>query len=123
MRRVIIESPLNASTRKGIECNKEYARACMRDSLSRGEAPFASHLLYDQVGILDDIKDDERRTGINAGLEWGSIADLIAIYTDNGISPGMEEGIAHYRKIGIPIEMRSLVSDPLLTKMWTIKNG
>lgn len=117
MRRVIIESPLNASTRKGIECNKEYARACMRDSLSRGEAPFASHLLYDQVGILDDMKDDERRTRINAGLEWGSIADLIAIYVDNGVSPGMEEGVAHYKRIGIPIEMRSLVSDPLLKEI------
>ena len=87
----------------------------MRDSLSRGEAPFVSHLLYDQVGILDDMKDDERRTGINAGLEWGTIADLIVIYVDNGISPGMEEGIAHYRGIGIPIEMRSLVSNK--TKM------
>jgi len=117
MKRVIIESPLHALTREGIEYNKKYARACMRDSLSRGEAPFASHLLYDQVGILDDMKDDERVTGINAGFEWGSIADLIAIYIDNGVSPGMEEGAAHYRKIGITIEMRSLVSDPLLKQI------
>ena len=33
----------------------EYARACLRDSLLRGEAPIASHLLYTQpVASLDD---------------------------------------------------------------------
>jgi len=115
--RVIIESPLNALTRKGVEKNKEYARACMRDSLSRGESPFASHLLYDQVGILDDLKDDERQTGIQAGFEWGSQAELIAVYVDNGVSDGMERGICHYRELGIRMEMRSLVSDPLLRQM------
>ena len=47
---VIIESPFAGDVDKNIE----YARKCVRDSLNRGEAPSASHLLYTQPGILDD---------------------------------------------------------------------
>lgn len=118
MKRVIIESPY-AGTRKQIQKNIDYARACMRDSLSRGEAPFASHLLYTQDGILDDTKEDERMTGMEAGFEWGETAELIAVYVDNGISPGMEKGIKRWNELGIPKEMRSLVSDPLIKQIET----
>jgi len=111
MKRVIIESPY-AGTNRQVLKNRDYARACMRDSLSRGEAPFASHLLYPLV--LDDRKRDERFTGIHAGFVWGEYADLIAVYMDNGMSPGMEEAVKHYRTMKIPIEIRSLVNDPLI---------
>jgi hypothetical protein len=46
MRRVIIESPYSGD----VETNVAYARAALRDCLSRGEAPLASHLLYTQPG-------------------------------------------------------------------------
>lgn len=110
MKRVIIESPYNG-TRRQMRRNYEYALACMRDSLSRGEAPLASHVLYDS--ILDDHKEDERVTGMSAGFIWGDMAELIAVYVDNGISPGMEMGMKRY-KGKIPIEERSLVYDPLV---------
>ena len=42
MRRVILESPYAGN----VEENVAYARAAVRDSLLRGEAPIASHLLY-----------------------------------------------------------------------------
>jgi hypothetical protein len=106
--RVVIESPLSAPTREGIEKNKEYAKRCMRDSILRGEAPYASHLLFDQPGILDDTKPGERTVGMEAGFAWGQMADLIAVYTDLGMSSGMKAGIDHYRHKGIPIELRSL---------------
>ena len=47
MVRVILESPYAGD----IERNVKYARMAVRDSLSRGEAPIASHLLYTQEGI------------------------------------------------------------------------
>ncbi len=96
---VVIESPLNADTRDGIEQNKAYAKKAMLDSLSRGEAPYASHLLYDQPGILDDLNPDERHRGILAGFAWGAKADIVAVYADLGISRGMRAGIevAHQR--------------------------
>jgi len=109
MKRVIIESPY-AGTRRQMQKNIEYARACMRDSLSRGEAPFVSHIMYGWV--LDDQKEDERRAGMEAGFEWGRTADLIAVYVDNGISPGMQEAIERYQDI--PQETRSLVSDSII---------
>jgi len=109
MKRVIIESPY-AGTKKQMQKNINYARACMRDSLSRGEAPFASHIIYGW--ILDDHKDDERRRGMEAGFEWGRTAELIAVYVDNGISPGMEEAIERYKDIRQ--EIRSLVSDSII---------
>jgi hypothetical protein len=50
MKRVILGSPYAGD----IERNISYARKCIRHSLSLGEAPIASHLLYTQEGILDD---------------------------------------------------------------------
>lgn len=108
MRCVVIESPLSAANRQGIEDNKVYAKRCLSDSLRRGEAPFASHLLYDQSGILDDLRPDERETGMRAGFEWGSRADMVAVYVDRGISPGMERGIEIARHRRTPIQYRAL---------------
>ena len=61
---VIIESPFKGRTPEEEAENIEYARKAMRDSLYRGEPPFASHLLYPQM--LDDADEDERRMGIEA---------------------------------------------------------
>lgn len=47
MRIVVLESPYAGD----IERNTNYARDCMRDSILRGEAPIASHLIYTQAGI------------------------------------------------------------------------
>lgn len=44
---VIVESPYAGD----VERNTAYARAAVRDCLMRGEAPFASHLLYMAYGI------------------------------------------------------------------------
>lgn len=104
MRLVIVETPYAGD----IERNVAYARACLRDCLSRGEAPFASHLLYTQPGILDDALPHERELGINAGLIWGEAAELTAVYTDLGISSGMRYGIERAAKAGRPVEYRTL---------------
>jgi hypothetical protein len=104
MRLVIIESPYAGD----IEANVTYARACVRDALRRGEAPIASHLLYTQPGILRDEVPAERQWGIDAGLAWRRVAEASVVYTDRGISSGMEYGIALAREAGKPVEFRSL---------------
>lgn len=86
--------------------NLLYARAAMQDCFRRGEAPFASHLLY--PGTLDDTIPEQRMKGMSAGWLWGMHADLIAVYTDLGFSKGMLEGIDYYTRLGIPIQERSL---------------
>lgn len=107
MRLVIIESPYAGD----VERNVEYARACVRDSLQRGEAPIASHLLYTQPGILKDDVPAERKLGIEAGLAWRKVAHASVVYTDLGISPGMEYGIKAAQQAGLPVEFRKLTKD------------
>jgi hypothetical protein len=105
-RTVLVESPYKAPTLEGIERNVRYVRAAMLDCLRRGEAPFASHALYTQV--LDDGTPEERALGIAAGLELGDRLDITAVYTDLGISDGMNLGIARAQAKGRPIEYRSI---------------
>ena len=108
MRLVIIESPYAGD----VAANEAYARACVKDSILRGEAPIASHLLFTQPGILDDNEPDQRWAGIQAGLAWLRVADASVVYTDRGISPGMAHGIAEAQAHGVPVEYRSLEGDP-----------
>ena len=104
MRRVILESPYAGD----VDVNVAYARKCLHDSLSRGEAPIASHLLYTQPGVLDDNNPAERQWGIDAGLAWKAVAEASVVYTDLGISSGMSYGIRAAEAAGIPIEYRKL---------------
>jgi hypothetical protein len=104
MKLVIIESPYAGD----VEANTRYARRCLRDSLERGEAPIASHLLYTQPGVLDDDDAKERRWGIDAGLAWRRVADASVVYIDRGISAGMRYGIATAEVAGIPVEYREI---------------
>ena len=102
MKRVILESPYAGN----IEKNIKYARECLKDSLMRGEAPIASHLLHTQV-LNDDIP-EERDIGINAGLKWLWVSDLMAVYTDLGISLGMKKAIDEATIQDIKIEYRKI---------------
>jgi hypothetical protein len=104
MRLVILESPYAGD----VEANVEYARRAVRDSLSRGEAPIASHLLYTQPGILDDNKSDERQWGIDAGLAWRKVAEGSVVYVDRGISGGMIYGMKAAWATNRTINFRSI---------------
>jgi len=104
MKLVIIESPYAGD----IEKNIKYGRACMADCLKRGEAPYASHLLYTQEGVLRDEISEERKLGIEAGFAWRKAANLTVVYTDLGITEGMELGIKDSEEVGIPVEYRTI---------------
>lgn len=103
MKIVTIESPFAGD----VERNTEYARRAMLDSLMRGEAPMASHLLYPQV--LDDDIPEERTIGIEAGLAWRDASAKTVVYTDHGISTGMQYGIDRAEQAGKPIEYRQIL--------------
>jgi hypothetical protein len=104
MRLVVIESPFAGD----VERNLSYVRAAMADCLARGEAPFASHAIYTQPGVLDDGNSQERTLGIEAGLEWARRADATVVYTDLGLTAGMQLGIENAQTAGRPVEYRSL---------------
>ena len=106
MRKVIIENKFATSTPEQLREHADYARACLKDTLSRGEAPFATHLLYMQQGVLDGDVQHERQHGLNAGLAWYSAADACVVYTDYGISREMQYGIDNAHRLGKPVEYR-----------------
>lgn len=101
-RKVILESPYAGNTEKNIN----YARKALRDSLLRGEAPLASHLLYTQENVLDDTVSEEREKGIRAGLAWLPEAEATVVYADLGISKGMSYGIRSAKMHKVPVEYR-----------------
>lgn len=104
MRTVSIESPLAGDVR----LHMLYARAAVHDALERGEAPFASHLLYTQV--LDDETAEERALGIRAYLAVSARCDVTAVYMDLGISEGMRAGIREATRAGRPVVHRSIAA-------------
>lgn len=104
MKRVILESPYAGD----IEGNVTYARECVRHSLSLGEAPIASHLLYTQPGVLRDDVPEERAWGIEAGLAWRVAAERSVFYTDRGWSSGMLAALHSAIAKGFDFEIRAI---------------
>lgn len=111
MPRVIVESPYNAPTYWGMIENTLYARKCVRDSLQRGEAPIASHLLYTQIGILKEEVPEERAWGIAAGLAWSSTGARHVFYVDRGWSTGMLSALEWCKANNIEWDERRLNHD------------
>lgn len=106
---VVLESPFAGITSEVHEGNVAYARFCLRDMLVvHHEAPFASHLLYTQPRVFNDGDPKERNLGIAAGFTWRRQAKYTAVYTDRGISYGMELGIQDALSINQPIIYRTL---------------
>lgn len=119
MRLVVIESPYRNSSYAEQRQNVIYARQAMHDALTRDEAPFASHLLYTQEGVLNDKLDRDRKLGIGAGFAWGITAfnatDEFAVcfYTDRGWSTGMLDAYNYYKGVGATVELRSIGGTPV----------
>lgn len=105
---VVIESPFAGPDEATRARNVAYLHDAIRDCLSRGEAPYASHGFF--PGALDDDVPGQRKLGIEAGLVWGAFAHRVAVYADLGISAGMSFGINRHRERGIEIVYRSLPS-------------
>jgi len=105
MKPVILESPYAGDIKR----NVRYARRALRDSLMRGEAPIASHLLYTQPLVLDDDIPEDREMGIAAGLAWLPHAYKMVVYVDYGVSAGMENAMRVAHEWGLPVETRRIL--------------
>ncbi len=108
MKRVILETPYKGKDWVDTEENLRFARLCMHDCFKRGEAPYASHLLYTQPHVLDDKVLEERRLGMEAGFVYKAVGELTVVYINRGLSRGMLEGIKRSVAMGQPIEYRTL---------------
>ena len=115
LKKVVLESRFAAEDVKGLLINKRFTIACIRDCFLRGEAAYASHVIYAQSHILDDYVSSERALGIQAGFNWGDCGEKTVVYTDLGISGGMKLGIEHAQKVGREVEYRELGFIPEVT--------
>lgn len=110
---VTVESPYAGDTAKNIK----YAQESIADCFKRGEAPFASHLLYTQPNILDDSKPEDRELGIKTGFVFKHIQNSITVfYIDLGWSDGMVKALIYCKANNLPFEFRSLKSEDALIK-------
>lgn len=117
MKLVLVESPFRGNNYNDVELNVKYGRACLRDCLLRGEAPFASHLLYTLDGVFNDRDASERERGIKAGWAWGEKAEVSAVYCDLITNwphfIGIARGVLIAREVARPVEFRNLPDDVL----------
>ena len=103
-RLVVVESPYAGD----VERNLRYLRDALADCFARGEAPFASHGLYTQPGVLRDDVPEERAKGIAAGFAIGALFRRRVFYVDLGWSSGMRAGHDEAIRLGQAIEHRTL---------------
>lgn len=115
MKLVAVESPFGSPDASTLRRNILYARMCLRDSLERPgvlpEAPWASHLVYPQPGVLDEQDPQGRRRGLDCSGAWGDRAAYRAVYEDLGLTEGMEEALERAQALGQRVERRVLRPD------------
>ena len=101
MKPVIVESPYAAKDLQDtpqFEINLAYMRSCLRDCLLKHEAPFASHAIYTQPGVLVDEIEEDRILGIKAGFAVRKLYTASIFYVDLGMSNGMNWGYEGSRR-------------------------
>lgn len=102
---VVIESPYKGD----IKLNIRYLEACIRDSVYRGETPYASHKML--TVALNDADPEERELGIQCGLEMSSRLDKHVFYTDLGWTEGMRKAYDFCVRSNKAYEVRQIGRD------------
>jgi len=90
---VYVESPYRHEDPQIQALYLKYAKACVKDCLCRNENPILSHLYYTQ--FLDDKIEGDRALGIELGFQLAKQCAMTAVYSDLGISEGMQGGITN----------------------------
>lgn len=103
---VVLEAPYMAEDLVNVNRNIKYAQMCLKDSLSRDEAPVMSSLLYSSV--LNYRNDAQHDLALLANLSWLNVAHKVIVYIDYGISPRMTASINNAKLKNIRVEYRRL---------------
>jgi hypothetical protein len=99
---VVVESPYADDASSVVSRNVRYLRACLAYCLANNVAPYASHGLYTQPGVLNDQVPAERKNGMRAGFAIGSKLEERWFFIDLGMTDGMIRGEEAAKKIGQP---------------------
>lgn len=87
--RIFICSPL----RGDVENNMFFAKCRCREEIYKGNLPIAPHLYFTQ--FLDDKKEEDRKLGIEMGLELMDMCDDLRV-CGNKVTEGMEKEILYW---------------------------
>lgn len=97
MRKIYVISPYAGDVEKNVANALGYCKYVME----RGYMPLASHLYFTQM--TNDNIPEERKQGLEMGLELLSLCDEAWVFYDNRISSGMAGEIARAKELAIPI--------------------
>ena len=95
---VYICSPL----RGDFEANLQFAKDRCRDATIEGYLPLASHVYF--TVFLDEFSEEERKLGMDCGLEMVKLCEELWAYRFQGISEGMQAEIDLAEELGIPVK-------------------
>lgn len=101
MKLIYICSPYRAQDTETLNRNIEYAKCLTRDVLLQGDCPATPHLYMTQC--LDEENEQERKTGLTAGMEILRRCDEVVVGKKYGISEGMSAEIRFAEENDIPI--------------------
>ncbi len=113
---VFLESPYSGH----IDRNVRYLLLCGLDSYQRGEMPTSSHGTMTMHPTKRDffVPDDKpkwdvftRKGGIDRAQSLRHICSKVVFYIDMGLSPGMRAGLKYCKTHNIPVEIRKLDVD------------
>lgn len=94
-------SPYRAKDKQELRRNKGYAKKLTRLALDSGLAPITPHLYITKV--TNENSQDDRRTGLAAGMELLHRCDVVIVGNRYGISEGMAAELKEARGCGIRI--------------------
>lgn len=84
----------------------KYANLAVRNSIKRHEAPVSSNLFYySSLNIHTSIEKD---VGLQSMLSWIPNCDILAVYSDYGITNAMELCIKMAKMKGAHVEYRNV---------------
>jgi hypothetical protein len=105
---VALESPWSGLDGGGPK-SLDYLRNCIRDSLSRGEIPWASHGMLAHTRALYEEDPDQRLEGLEINKDFIYFhANKVVFYIDHGMSDGMKAARTWAVMANKPFETRRI---------------
>ncbi len=123
-RRIYVSSPFGSPDPWIVWLNVQVARDVCRAILERGDAPYASHLIYPEV--LGEDSGAARETGLQAALAFVEACDEVAWALPpwvDGPTPGMRGELRRALELGKPVWRATIPEDAIASGLQILGRG
>ena len=107
-KKIFVCSPYRGKTEEDVYRNIENAKKFCKFVASKGDYPFAPHLLYPR--FLDDSDEHERNVGIEAGVAFLEKCDEIWVFANKW--EDVSEGMKAEMKVAYSLTKYFSIRDP-----------